>query len=440
MRQNGIIIAGTQSSSGKTAVVVMLLTALRQRGILVQPFKVGPDFIDPGYHHAYAGTGSVNLDAWIMGETEVRNAAERFTQNTVGVVEGVMGLFDGANPDNDEGSTFEIARWLGWPLVLVVPCAHTGRSIVASIRGFLNEAEPERCLGVILNQVSSEGHATYLRKACASLQVPLLGIVPKLPELDWPERHLGLQASVERGLPEPEVLAGLAERHLEIKSILEVVKSPAEESCLRSETPQPATFPKRIGVAQDAAFHFYYRANLEWLREQGAEVVPFSPLSDAALPEKLDGLVLGGGFPEVFAERVSGNGTMLKSLREAVASGMPCYTECGGLMLLAENLETKDGRGFPMAGVVPGTVRMTDRLQHFGYCRGVPEGLPEARGHEFHHSEWVEESELANLWTVMRHSTGVLRREGFGTETLHASYVHLHFPQAAPLVRQVLRL
>ena len=440
MIAKGIIIAGTQSSSGKTAVVALLLAAFRQHGIPVQPFKVGPDFIDPGYHQIYAGTTSVNLDAWIMGEAEVRNAAERFTRNAVGVVEGVMGLFDGANPDNDEGSTIEIARWLGWPLVVVVPCAHAGRSLVASIRGFLHEAGPERCLGVILNQASSEGHATYLRKACASLEVPLLGIVPKLPELDWPERHLGLQASTERELPEPEILAKLAEQHLEMEQILSAVNPPAEESQRRSETPQPASVRKRIGVAQDAAFHFYYRANLEWLREQGVEVVPFSPLSDSAVPEKLDGLVLGGGFPEVFAEQVSGNGALLKSLREAVASGMPCYAECGGLMLLAEGLETKEGRRFPMVGVVPGTVRMTDQLQHFGYCRGVAEGLPEARGHEFHHSEWVEESELANLWTVTRHSTGASRREGFHTETLHASYVHLHFPQAAPLVRKVLRL
>ena len=440
MTNNGVIIAGTQSSSGKTAVAALLLAALRQRGIPVQPFKVGPDFIDPGYHRAYAGTDSVNLDAWIMGEAEVRRAVERFTRNAVGVVEGVMGLFDGANPDNDAGSTFEIACWLGWPLLLVVPCAHAGRSIVASIRGFLHEAGPERCLGVILNQASSEGHATYLRKACASLEVPLLGIVPKLPELDWPERHLGLQASTERELPEPEILAKLAEQHLEMEQILSAVNPPAEESQRRSETPQPASVRKRIGVAQDAAFHFYYRANLEWLREQGVEVVPFSPLSDSAVPENLDGLVLGGGFPEVFVEQVSGNGALLKSLREAVASGMPCYAECGGLMMLAEGLETKEDRRFPMVGVVPGTVRMTDQLQHFGYCRGVAEGLPEARGHEFHHSEWVEESELANLWTVTRHSTGASRREGFHTETLHASYVHLHFPQAAPLVRKVLRL
>jgi cobyrinic acid a,c-diamide synthase len=440
MIAKGIIIAGTQSSSGKTAVVALLLAAFRQHGIPVQPFKVGPDFIDPGYHQIYAGTTSVNLDAWIMGEAEVRNAAERFTRNAVGVVEGVMGLFDGANPDNDEGSTIEIARWLGWPLVVVVPCAHAGRSLVASIRGFLHEAGPERCLGVILNQASSEGHATYLRKACASLEVPLLGIVPKLPELDWPERHLGLQASTERELPEPEVLAELAGRHLEVEPILEAVNPPAEKRQPLAEVRQPEGVRKRIGVAQDAAFHFYYRANLEWLREQGAEVVPFSPLNDSALPEKLDGLVLGGGFPEVFAEQVSANGALLKSLHKVVASGMPCYAECGGLMLLAESLETKEGCRFPMAGVVPGTVRMTDRLQNFGYCRGLAEGTPEARGHEFHHSEWVEEPELANLWTVTRHSTGISRHEGFGTETLHASYVHLHFPQAAPLVRRVLRL
>ena len=199
-------------------------------------------------------------------------------------------------------------------------------------------------------------------------------------------------------------------------------------------------FNKRIAVAQDEAFHFYYAANLRWLREQGVEIVTFSPLNDTRIPDNVDGLILGGGFPEVFAETMSENKTMLESFKKAVESGMPCYAECGGLMVLAASLKLQSGHCFPMAGVVPGMVEMKKQLQHFGYCKiNLPE-LGEVRGHEFHYSHWLEETNQANLWEVIRHSTGVSRNEGYRTANLHASYVHLYFPQAASLIRGVLQL
>ena len=432
---SGLIVAGTQSSSGKTAVVSLLLAAL-QRHHPVQPFKVGPDYIDPGYHFASAGVRSINLDSWIMGEAEVRRAAEEFTQHAWGIVEGVMGLFDGANADNTEGSTFELACWLNWPVVLVVPCAHSGRSIGATVRGFLQEAGPERICGVILNGASSPGHVDYLRRACASWDIPLLGVLLKLPELDWPERHLGLQASTEQPLPTPQQLAELAEAYLDVEAL---------RSWLRP-LPAPPAAPnivvqsrKRIALAQDEAFHFYYQANLAWLQVQGVEVVPFSPLHDEAPPEA-DGLILGGGFPEVFAKTMAANTPLLRTLAEFIRSGMPCYAECGGLMLLTESLETQDGNHFSMAGVIPGSVAMTNCLQNFGYCHAQTDDGLQVRGHEFHYSRWREEAEHANAWTVTRHSTGSSRREGFRSETLHASYIHLHFPQAHALLKRLFQL
>ena len=438
----GLIVAGMHSSGGKTAVTSLLLAALRKRNFIVQPFKVGPDYIDPGFHFHYSAKHSINLDPWIMGREHILQAAKEFTENAFGIAEGVMGLFDGSDPTNDSGSTMEVGRWLRWPILLVVPCQNSGRSITAAIQGFVAEAGgPEHFAGIILNQVNSESHADYLSKACASLQIPILGALPEIRELRWPERHLGLQPGVEQELPEADHLAELVEKYFDLKLLIKkfpvLSASAAPEKILQSTTPK---FSKRIAVAQDEAFHFYYVANLEWLREQGAEVITFSPLHDSQVPKNVDALILGGGFPEVFAEKISANKSMLSSIKKTVESGIPTYAECGGLMVLAEVLKLKSGQSLAMAGVVPGMVEMTKRLQYFGYCKIDLPKSGEVRGHEFHYSRWTEESTHANLWDVTRHSTGNSRREGYRTANLHASYVHLYFPQASPLIRDVLHL
>ena len=438
----GLIVAGIHSSGGKTAVTSLLLTALRKRNFTVQPFKVGPDYIDPGFHFHYSKQHSINLDPWIMGREHILQAAKEFTENAFGIAEGVMGLFDGSDPTNDSGSTMEVGRWLRWPILLVVPCQNSGRSITAAIQGFVAEAGgPEHFAGIILNQVNSESHADYLSKACASLQIPILGALPEIQELRWPERHLGLQPGVEQKLPEADQLAELAEKYFDLELLFK--KFPvlstlaAQVKKLHSDPPK---FSKRIAVAQDEAFHFYYVANLEWLRQQGAEIVSFSPLHDNKVPENVDGLILGGGFPEVFAEKISANKSMLSSIKKTVESGIPTYAECGGFMVLAEVLKLKSGQSLAMAGVVPGMVEMTKRLQYFGYCKIDLPNSGEVRGHEFHYSRWTEELTHANLWDVTRHSTGNSRREGYRTANLHASYVHLYFPQAASLISEILRI
>ena len=441
-KHKGLIVAGMHSSGGKTAVTSLLLAALRKRNFIVQPFKVGPDYIDPGFHFHYSKQHSINLDPWIMGREHILQAAKEFTENAFGITEGVMGLFDGSDPTNDSGSTMEVGRWLRWPILLVVPCQNSGRSITAAIQGFVVEAGgPEHFAGIILNQVNSESHADYLSKACASLQIPILGALPEIPELRWPERHLGLQPGVEQKLPEADHLAELAEKYFDLKLL---IKNFPVLSTLASQVKKmqsaPPKFSKRIAVAQDEAFHFYYVANLEWLRQQGAEIVSFSPLHDNKVPENVDGLILGGGFPEVFAEKISANKSMLSSIKKTVESGIPTYAECGGFMVLAEVLKLKSGQSLAMAGVVPGMVEMTIRLQYFGYCKIDLPKSGEVRGHEFHYSRWTEESTHANLWDVTRHSTGNSRREGYRTANLHASYVHLYFPQAASLISEILRI
>jgi len=451
---NGLILAGMQSGAGKTAVTCMLLAALAERGLAIQPFKVGPDFIDPGYHSRFANVPSRNLDFWLMSEAGIIHETTTHGAGRISIVEGVMGLFDGSDVKSDEGSTMAVARLLGWPVLLVLSSAGAGRSLAAALRGFVAEADSGLIAGVILNGVSGRSHADYLREAIAPLKLPVLGAIPVCPELSWPERHLGLQANQERGFPARKEFAQLAESHLDLSAILALLdgtaldgtalegaapSAPRGGSSLEAAAPSaPQGKQLRIGLARDKAFHFYYEANLDYLRRHGVEVVEFSPLNDSRLPLDLDGLIIGGGFPEVFPEELSQNQAILTEIRSAIGDGLNCYAECGGLILLAEELVAQSGRHFPMAGVIPGSVEMTPKLQHFGYCECFNLGRAQSetfRGHEFHHSRWTAEPSLANLWAVRRKRLGSTRPEGFQKNNLHASYVHLYFPGSQAVLR-----
>ena len=434
---SGIVLASLQSSSGKTALTCLLLAGLQQRGVLVQPFKAGPDYLDPAYHQHFASCPSINLDSWMMGRVEVVRLVQKYGTSKLGLLEGVMGLFDGASPISDEGSTLELAHWLDWPIVLVVPVAKAGRSIRAAIRGFQLEAGVDRIQGLILNQISGESHADYLKQALADLKLPILGALPQLPELKWPERHLGLQAVSETSLPDQASLERLAEQYLDLDQLLSL--NPQPEQCSVSEAIEsPVKTSCKIGVAQDVAFHFHYHENLAWLCQQGAELVKFSPLEDSTLPPALDGILLSGGFPECFAEKLSDNQSMLKQLKDFIEAGGSCYAECGGLMLLADSLRLLNGDEYPMAGLIPGTVSMTSRLQHFGYSEAKPKNHQESwRGHEFHHSKWDQETSQANAWTVTKRNRVGSRLEGYRYRNLHASYIHLYFPTAVSLLSEL---
>jgi cobyrinic acid a,c-diamide synthase len=485
-RYPGLVVAGLQSSDGKTAITCLLLAALRARGVPVQPFKAGPDFIDPGYHSRFAGVASRNLDSWLMGDDGIIDEVLAAGWDRVSIVEGVMGLFDGSDAKSDEGSTLALARLLDCPVVLVVAAKKSGRSLAVALRGFIQEAGCDRIAGVILNGVSGSSHTDYLREAIGPLALPVLGALPFCPDLAWPERHLGLQASQERPLPSWQALASLAEQYLDVNDVLKLAcrsvaplesrpwsvpglrgrpglereallaadrtRSSGDGSCslgdertefkvgLASEARSNRT-KLRIGVAMDEAFHFYYQANFDFLRNAGAELVKFSPLQDSALPSDLDALFIGGGFPEVFAPQLAENNSMRAELRSAIGQGLNCYAECGGLMLLAEELITLDQKVYPMAGVIPGAVQMTESLKHFGYCvcseSKTNPGL-RFHGHEFHHSLWSDEQEHANLWSVRRKRSGNCRQEGFFARNLHASYVHLHFRTSGAVVEPFL--
>jgi cobyrinic acid a,c-diamide synthase len=448
----GFVVAGTGTGVGKTTVTAALLAAFRSRGLAVQPFKCGPDYIDPAHHAAIAGRPSYNLDTWMM--TAEANRAifrEACRQADVAVVEGVMGLFDGASGDSEEGSTAEIAKLLGLPVVLIVDASNAARSLGAAVRGFRDFDPKVRLLGIILNGPAGPAHVKLLHDAVASVGVPVLGWLPRLQEAELRERHLGLITACESTWSREQLtlLAEAARRHIDLDLLLENCDIDGRYSDGHATSGRAADeFERaRIGIAQDQAFCFYYQSSLDALRAAGAELVPFSPINDGALPSGLDGLYLGGGYPEVFAEQLAANRAMLQSVRQFADSGRPIYAECGGLMYLGEQLQTRDGQRYPMAAVLPLSVEMLDRLERFGYievellddclvgCRGA-----RLRGHSFHYSRVVGAGNLACRYRTQQVLTGSEQREGYCAGNVLASYIHLSFagnPAAASRLVQV---
>ena len=433
-----LLIAGTHSGVGKTTVALGLMAAWRRRGLTVQPFKVGPDYLDPTHHAQAAGRASRNLDAWLLKPQQVRGVFEHAGEAAdVSIIEGVMGMFDGYGSTNDRGSTAEMAKLLNVPVILVVDASHMARSIAAIVEGYRRFDPAVRLAGVIFNRVS-ERHARLLREAVRRYtSVPVLGYVPSDAAIAIPERHLGLVPALEKTSAQP--LERLAERvaaTIDLERLLRIARGAPTLSHVpgpwdRSQRIAPCV---RIGLAYDRAFHFYYQENLDLLRAFGAEVVPFSPLRDAALPAELHALYLGGGFPEVFAEELAANHAMRRAVKQAVTRGVPTYAECGGLMYLTRRLVDARGRAHPMVGALPGTVRMTPRLQHFGYTTVIPRrrtilsgARDHIKGHEFHYSTWTHPIAAREAaYTVVRRGEPD-RLEGMVRDNVLASYVHVHF-------------
>ncbi|HUY13934.1 MAG TPA: cobyrinate a,c-diamide synthase [Terriglobia bacterium] len=431
----GFVIAGPSSGAGKTTVSLALMAALRRRGLEVQPFKCGPDFIDTGHHTRVCCRPSRNLDGWMLSDQTNRGIFHSAARSAdVCVVEGVMGLFDGASGKSATGSTAEIAKLLDLPVVLVVDVSAMARSAAAVVHGFETFDPALRLAGVIFNKAGGPGHAQMLREAMESgCSTPLLGCLPRNEKIQIPERYLGLHTAEENLLTEEliSLLASIAESNLDLTQLL--ASLPDIRVPVAGETPK-ARCDVRIGVARDRAFSFYYEDNLDALRACGAEIVEFSPLSDAQLPASIDALYFGGGYPELHAGQLSGNREMLAAIGRFGDEDSPIYVECGGLMLLAEEVVNRDGQSFPMAGLLPLRVRMTDRLVKFGYAEVTlsTDSLwgfagAKARGHSFHCSTITEAGDVDRQYHI-RYSLGRLEeQEGFRLKNVLASYIHLHF-------------
>jgi cobyrinic acid a,c-diamide synthase len=472
-----LVIAGTHSGAGKTSLTLALARALTRRGLNIQTFKVGPDFLDPTYLALASGRPCYNLDGWMAGHDHCRRLFARATTDAdCALVEGVMGLFDGADARSDEGSTAEIARLLDAPVILVVNVHGMGRSLAALVKGYTTFRTDLRFTGVVANHCGSERHAALLSDSLQAAGLPpLLGAIPRgaFPELA--SRHLGLVTADRGRLPEPllDTLADALEQNLSLetlfpKMLTKPIKAtalpdsgkrrnapasrqmklfPEPEAAERSEPPvatptieEPGFAPShgrlRLGVARDAAFHFYYRDLFDALRASGCEIVFFSPLDDRRLPEGLSGLYLGGGYPELHAERLAENGEMLAAIRAYADSGRPLYAECGGLMYLSRGIEAA-GRVYPLAGILPARTRMLPTRKALGY---VEAALTEdslwghrgdlLRGHEFHYSELIDDPISDPAWrkvySLRRRRTDMVETEGYQNGAILASYLHLH--------------
>jgi cobyrinic acid a,c-diamide synthase len=436
-RVPALVIAGVSSGVGKTTITLALLEALGRRGLAIQAFKVGPDFIDPAFHALATGRPSYTLDGWMCGRDQVVTAvAERAATADLAVIEGVMGCFDGADGVTEDGSTAQVAKWLAAPVALVMDAAALSRSAAAVVLGF-ERFDPDLDLaGVIFNRAGGATHRQWLSQAVtAGCKARVLGALPHDSRLALPERHLGLVTAAEGGYSPAlrQHLAELAEEHVDLEALLALARSAVERRPAPA-APAPAGRPVTIAIARDQAFQFYYAHNLEALERAGARLRFWSPLIDRSLPEA-DGLYLGGGYPELHARGLAENAAMREAVGGFARSGRPVYAECGGLMYLAESLKDTDGHEWPMAGVLPAGVTMERGRLTLGYreitltADGLlgPRGT-RARGQEFHCSTLgAVPSSIQRLYAVTDGRGGAPRPEGFLVGGALMSYIHLHF-------------
>jgi cobyrinic acid a,c-diamide synthase len=431
-----VVIAAPGSGHGKTSVATGLLGALRQRGLAVSPHKVGPDYIDPSYHALAAGRPGRNLDPWLVGEDQIvpmfTHGARTPAPADVAIIEGVMGLFDGASGRGDFASTAHVARLLGAPIVLVVDAAGVSSSAAALLHGFATWDQATRLGGVIFNRVGSAHHERLLRDAAEAAGVPVLGVIRRLDQLAVPSRHLGLIPAAELGGDAATAVGALTaivadgvdlEATLRLARTAGALPDPADISAERTVVSAP---PARIAVAGGAAFTFGYAEHPELLAAGGAEVVTFDPVRDEKLPDDVHGLVIGGGFPEEHAANLSANACLRAEVAALAAAGAPVIAECAGLLYLSRSLD-----GHPMCGVLEVDTAMTSRLT-LGYRDAVavtasPLGSAgtRAHGHEFHRTAVRPGGLTVNAWRWQGRD-GVVT-EGFVRGQVHASYLHTHW-------------
>ncbi|WP_139488612.1 cobyrinate a,c-diamide synthase [Brevibacillus dissolubilis] len=483
-----LVLTGTNSGAGKTTLTIGIMAALKKRGLQVQGFKVGPDYIDPSYHTAATGRISRNLDTWMMEPDMMREIFWRGSEDAdLSVIEGVMGFYDGKDPLSNRGSTAEISLCLDAPVILVVDVKAMARSAAAIVKGFQTLEPSVKIAGVIANRCGSAGHYQLVKAAVEQMcGVPVIGYLLHDKNLSVPERHLGLIPAIERGEMQPwfDQLAEKVEAGIDLDLLMEIARgsSAVEEPEAKlfapvaawsgdagdavgatavdtasagqthagqehavqthaAHTPSIAYTPDpvHIAVARDAAFNFYYQENLELLQAYGATLHFFSPLAGELPPAEADALYIGGGFPEEFAATLAMHADMRQELKRRIQSGLPTFAECGGFMFLTEAIHDRAGNRYEMVGLIPNEVRMQDRLAALGYREATAQTDSlllnkgeTARGHEFHYSTLVNEQSDNHAYEV----TGLrgTKLEGYATGNVLAGYTHLHFASHPQMV------
>ncbi|WP_352420203.1 cobyrinate a,c-diamide synthase [Proteiniborus sp.] len=429
-----VVISGTHSGCGKTTVSLGIMAALTKRGKKVAPFKVGPDYIDPSFHKFVTGNPSYNLDSWLLDSNTIRYLFNKGNQNMdISIIEGVMGMYDGFGIDKSNGSTAHVAKITKTPVILVVEAKAMSTSVAALVMGYMMYDKDVEVKGVIFNKVSSEKHYEMLKLVVErDLGIKCLGYLPKNEEISLKSRHLGLIPADEvEGLKKKtDELVELIEKHIDLKTLEDIAEM---EDIEPIENPAKEIFMKykglKIGIAMDTAFSFYYQHNLQLMEEAGVQLLPFSPVNDINVPIGVDGLYIGGGFPEMFAEKLEENISMREDIKALLESGLPAYAECGGLMYLTEGIVDLQGHYYNMVGFFGTKSMMTKRLNRFGYVNIDTRTGLETRAHEFHRSCIEENSDLEYYYHVTKYREKLIDewKCGLVKNNVVAGYPHVHF-------------
>ncbi len=450
-----LVIAGERSGVGKTTVTLMLLAGLRRRGWKVQSYKVGPDYIDPMFHGYVTGRACRNLDPILTDEAYVQSCFRQHLADVdCAVVEGVMGLFDGVIGSGGKGipwgSTAHVAKLINTPVALVLDCSRMSGSVAAVAYGFATLHPNLNIAGLILNSVASDRHLAIIEDALSGLGLPILGVLRRETDIRIPDRHLGLVPTEELGEIDHVMgrLADLADTCFDWEKLLPLLRIKPSDRKTEIQSKIVSSVPKvRILIARDRAFNFYYQDNLDLLAEAGAELVFWSPLTATEFPENIQGMYLGGGFPEVFAQKLSANQEALLAVKQAIFAGIPTLAECGGLMYLCEQIIDFAGNQWPMVGVLPTTAIMGQKLK-LGYRRAIclenslfGQTGEVICGHEFHRSDLQNLSSTPLFKTYRVDTAEFVAQEGWHTPAnLHASYIHTHWGNNPSFVQRFLDL
>lgn len=432
MKISRIVIAGATSGVGKTSITCSIIYSLQKHGLSVQPFKVGPDYIDPGYLSSISKHETYNLDAWLMGKNQLLNSFVSNSKSNVSVIEGVMGYYDGFGGDSNHASTHHVASLTNSPVLLVLDASKTSRSIAATTLGFLKFHKNSHISGIILNKIGSKKHETLCRTALEKLKIPIVGVVPKDTKLGMPSRHLGLISTLESKTLKTQIqkVSKIISNYLDIDEIIKIIKNTSDLD--KKQKPLIKKPKITIAVALDTSFNFYYQDNLKALQREGANLKFFSPVKDKKIP-KCDGLYIGGGFPEILGDSLSKNQIMKKSIKKLSENNLPIYAECGGLMYLTKSI-LSENKKHKMVGIFDAETKMTNKMR-LNYTKGkiisknpISEKLHSFHGHEFHYSQLESVSSDSKFVYSLDIGEGIKKhQDGLIQDNTLASYGHLYF-------------
>jgi len=447
-----ILIAGTNSGVGKTTITLGLMSVLKKRGFAVQGYKVGPDYIDPSHHTAVTGRPSRNLDTWLMSRDVCLELFERsLVQSDIAVIEGVMGLYDGCMDGTEYGSTAHLSKILNTPTILVIDARGMSRSAGAIVLGYKNFDKDIRIRGIILNRIKSERHYVSIKKSIEdNCDIPVLGYLSFNEEIILPERHMGLVPSAEQELSKSayQKIGNLMSATVDIDRLISIASSVNSLPAFKKTVfvGNNDRFYFRIAVAVDEAFNFYYQDNLDLVESYGVELAYFSPIYDKYLPADIDGLYIGGGFPELYAAMLASNTTMKESIRKAYKNGVLIYGECGGMMYLLEQMVDFKNKTYEMCGILKGMTKMENKRQGLGYVtvQAQHDNLlcnngDVFRAHEFHWSSLHVPEGTSYAYTISKCDENKTKADGLFADRVMGSYAHVHFATDPRLAKHFLQ-